>query len=336
MFQKYSVKFSIIFLVALFISACSASKEVTKSKEFLEAGMFDQAIILLKQEVQTNPKNAEAHLLLGVAYLGSGTTSLAEQELNTAIVMDSSLKSEASKRCYDIAKILAKTDKSKANAALMKAKEYDPSLEKDEQFFFLANIDTEQSDTARMEAAKRYLTLFPAGANIAQATYELAEGLMSSDKKQAKIYFTQVVSQFPGTEWAKQSSERLANWTETKDISVSSQQMWIDTGVTLTKGQKFDIQASGQWSFGSCCPAVDANGAPNRSDPMILMLSAAVAVLLGKIGNETFVVGESYSGSSPTSGKLFLSMNDIAGEFSNNSGALSVHISYSSKSWLQN
>lgn len=154
--------------------------------------MFDQAIILLKQEVQSNPKNAEAHMLLGIAYLGNGTTSLAEQELNTAIVMDSSLKSEASKRCYDIAKQLVKNDKSKANTALMKAKEYDPSLEKDEQFFFLANIDTELSDMARMEAAKKYLTLFPSGANTAQATYELAEGLMSSDKKQDKIYFTQV------------------------------------------------------------------------------------------------------------------------------------------------
>jgi Flp pilus assembly protein TadD len=87
MLQNYSVKLSIIFLAALFILACSDSKEVTKSKEFLDAGMFDQAIILLKQEVQTDPKNAEAHMLLGIAYFGQGANSLAEQELNTAIVM---------------------------------------------------------------------------------------------------------------------------------------------------------------------------------------------------------------------------------------------------------
>src|SRR6267142_1626236 len=88
-------------LAMLLASACSGSKEVTKSKEFLDAGMFDQAIILLKQEVQTNPKNAEAHMLLGAAYLGTGMTALADQELNTATVLDDGIKKEASKRCYE-------------------------------------------------------------------------------------------------------------------------------------------------------------------------------------------------------------------------------------------
>lgn len=330
MLQKYRIKFSIICLAALLISACFASKEVTKSKEFLDAGMFDQAIILLKQEVQSNPKNAEAHLLLGIAYLGNGTTSLAEQELNTAIVMDSSLKQEASKRCYDIAKILAKNDKSKANAALMKAKEYDPSLEKDEQFFFLANIDTEQSSSARMEAAKRYLTLFPSGSNAAQATYELAEGLMSSDRNQAKIYFTQLVSQFPGTEWGKKSSERLANWIEIKNVSLPAQEKWLDTGITLSKGQRLTIEASGQWCNGGADPLVDPDGL-DHTHPGILLGSANLATLIGKIGDSTFAVGRNYSGSSPNSGKLFLSMNDLPDGFSDNSGAISVEVSYSSR-----
>lgn len=307
MLQKHGVKFSIFFLTVLLISACSASKEVTKSKEFLDAGMFDQATILLKQEVQSNPKNAEAHLLLGIAYLGNGTTSLADQELNTAIVMDSSLKSEASKRCYDIGKILAKTDKSRANAALMKAKEYDPSLEKNEQFFFLANIDTEQSSVARMEAAKKYLTLFPSGANTAQATYELADGLMSSDKNQAKTYFSQIVSQFPGTEWSRKASEHLANWIETKSLSVSSQEMWVDTGITLTKGQKISIEASGQWTNGGGDAFVGANG-QNRFDSATVLPSATVAAFVGKIGSEVFLIGDNYSGNALNSGKLYLSM----------------------------
>ncbi len=215
MIQKYCVWF-LIFLLALMMVSCSifwdSSHEITKSKEFLDAGMFDQAVILLKQEVQSNPKNAQAHMLLGVAYYGQGTYPTAEQELNTAFVMEMSLRPEASKRLYGIAKLLVKTDKSKASTLLRKAKEFDSSLEKDEEFFFLTNIDTEQNPTNRMNAAKSYLTLFPSGANTAQAIYELAEGLWKSgDRVQAKTYFTQVSTQFPATEWGKKASERLTN-----------------------------------------------------------------------------------------------------------------------------
>jgi tetratricopeptide (TPR) repeat protein len=198
------------------VVACGASKELTKAKEFIDAGMFDQAIVLLKQEVQANPKSAEAHMLLGAAYLGNGTTALAEQELNTATILDDGIKQEASKRCYEVATHLVKTNKADAHIALTKAKEYDPALEKDEQFFFLTNIDTEESEPSRMEAAKRYVVLFPSGQNSAQVTYQLAEGLLESgDREQAKTYFTQVVKASPSTEWGVKASDRLAHWADT-------------------------------------------------------------------------------------------------------------------------
>lgn len=212
MFQKYCVRFT-IFLLAVLLISCTSSKEVGKAREFLDAAMFDQAVILLKQEVQANPKNAEAHMLLGVAYYGQGTNAPAEQELNTAFVMDTSLRPEASKRLYGIAKLLVKTDKSKANTLLKKAKEYDSSLEKDEEFFFLTNIATEQNAKARMESSKNYLTLFPSGKNTAQALYALADGLLvAGNFKEAKTYFTQVSTQFPETEWGKKASEVLADF----------------------------------------------------------------------------------------------------------------------------
>jgi Tfp pilus assembly protein PilF len=329
MFQRHNVRFALAFVLMLSVISCSGSKEIRKAKEFLDAGMFDQAIILLKQEVQSDPKNAEAHMLLGTAYLGQGMTSLAEQELNTAIVLDDSLKQEASKRCYDVAKHLVKTDNSKANAALMKAKEYDPSLEKDEQFFFLANIDTEGSSAARMEAAKRYLTLFPSGANTAQATYELAEGLMSSgDRDQAKVYFKQLVTQFSATEWGRKASDRLANWIEMKEVSVPAEVFWFDTGITLAKGARLTIDASGQWSnVGSNFVTPDGTGG---TYPGTALSSANLASLIGKIGDVKFAVGSHYSGSSPASGKLFLTMNDVPGTYTDNSGALDVRITYGS------
>lgn len=330
MLKRRRFEFSIILSIIFFVfAACTTSKEVTKAKEFLDAGMFDNAIIILNQEIQTDPKNAEAHMLLGVAQLGSGMSN--SPELNTAMAMDNSLKSEASKRCYKVGQLLAKTDKTKANVALVKAREFDPSLDKDETFFFLTDVDTNLDNSSRTDAAKKYLTLFPSGPNTAESMFVVAESLEATDRNQAKASYTQIAAKFPGTEWARQANDRLTNWTDWKDMYVSSQQTWVDTGVSLTAGQKFDIEASGQWSFGPCCPAVGADGANGRFDPKIMYPSAPVGALLGKIGSDVFNVGENYSGNSPSSGKLSLSMNEAAGEFGNNSGGLNVHISYGSR-----
>jgi tetratricopeptide (TPR) repeat protein len=328
--QRYSVVLSMIFLACLLMSSCSNSKEVKKAKEFLDAGMFDQAIILLKQEIQTDPKNAEVHLLLGSAYLGKGINPLAEQELNTATVLDNSLTREAGKRCFDAAKYLVKTDKPKAHTALVKAKDYDSSLERDEQYFFLTYVDTEPDAEAKTEGAKKYLTLFPSGANIAQATYELAQGLLSAgDREQAKAYFSEVSSRFPASEWGKRAGDRLANWTEIKEVSVPAQVMWFDTGIVLDKGAKIYIHASGQWSDGG--QPTRYWGANGTGDPWTgtIVPDANLDALVGKVGDVTFTVGESYSGSSPSSGRLYLSINDVPNSFSTNTGAMSVEISYS-------
>ena len=295
--------------------------------------MFDQAIILLKQEVQTNPKNAEAHMLLGAAYLGNGMTALADQELNTATVLDDGIKNEASKRCYEVAKLLVKNNKAQAHTALMKAKEYDPLLDKDEQFFFLANVDTEDNDSSRTDAAKRYLTLFPAGTNRAQATYAVAEGLLSNGaREESKSYFQQLTTQFPGTEWSKKAADTLANWIDTKDVVISAQQMWVDTGVVVVSGQSITLHASGTWDNARGDPSLGFG--PNGRDnlwPGTILASARLGALIGKIGNNIFLVGDNYSANAPASGKLLLTINDVPGTFDDNWGAVNVRISYRSQ-----
>ncbi len=240
--------------------------------------------------------------------------------------MNGNLKQEASKRLYDVAKLLVKTDKSKANWALMKAKEYDLSLEKDEQFFFLANIDTEQNDAARMEAAKRYLTLFPSGANTAQATYELAEGLKASgDDNQAKIYFKQLVSQFPATEWGKKASTELANWTETKTVSVDARKSdWTDSGIQVQKGDVITIYASGTVNHGG--PNCGADGNSNLTPyGDAVVPSARYGALVGKIGTaEPIVVGSNYEVVAPRNGNLQFLVNDSG--YNDNSGYFQLQV----------
>ena len=71
-----------------------------------------------------------------------------------------------------------------------------------------------------------------------------------------------------------------------------------------------------------------SNGA-NAPYPGTFVPSANLAELVGKVGDATFAVGERFSGSSPASGKLYLSLNDVPGEFSDNSGVMNVRISYS-------
>ncbi len=93
----------------------------------------------------------------------------------------------------------------------MRAKEFDPLLDKDEAFFFLTNVDTNHDDTSRAAAAKQYLIIFPSGPNIAEATFVVAESLETSDRNQAKTYYTQIAAKFPGTEWSRQANERLTN-----------------------------------------------------------------------------------------------------------------------------
>jgi tetratricopeptide (TPR) repeat protein len=311
----------------IFLIACGSSKEVKRAREFIDARMFDQAIVLLNQEIQQNPKNAEAHMLLGECYLGKGMSGQAEQEFNTATLLDKDLTPELSKSCYDLGKSLAKGDKLNAHRALLMAVKYDPSLEKDEQFYFLTYIDTEDNEVAKTDAAKRYLTLFPTGANRAQATYAVAEGLMSNGARdEAKTYFQQVTTQFPGTEWGKKAGDALANWIETKDVTIAAQQSWVDTGVTVARGQSLTIQANGRWSNGD--PPFGPNGG-GHTWPGTILASADIGALIGKIGNEVFLVGENYSGSAPASGKLLLSINDVPGTFGDNSGVVNVHVSYS-------
>ncbi|MCU1267209.1 MAG: hypothetical protein JWM21_3527 [Acidobacteria bacterium] len=323
---------SILLIAVLSVCSCSSSKEVVRAKEFLDAGMFDQAVILLKQEVQASPKNAEAHLLLGSAYLGTGAAALADQEFNTALVLDPGLKQEAGKRCYEIGRNLAKTNKARAHAALMKAKEFNPDIDKEEEFFFKTYIDTEENDAARNDAAKRYLTLFPSGPNTARATYEVAEGLLSGgDAAQAKPYFQQAASQFADSEWGKKASNRLANWTGTKTVSISSQAMWVDTGIILAKAGSLEIVASGQWTDGGQPVRYWGPNGTGNTWPGTILANANLDALVGKVGEATFTVGEGYSGSSPASGRLYLSINDVPGSFLNNSGTMNVRIKYAAQ-----
>jgi len=48
------------------------NRDVKKAKEFIQVGMYPQAIELLKKRINDKPTDAEAHFQLGKCYLSTG------------------------------------------------------------------------------------------------------------------------------------------------------------------------------------------------------------------------------------------------------------------------
>ena len=86
----------ILLLVVVMIAANAGcgSKEVKKAKQFIDAGMYPQAIELLEVEIQDNPKNAEAHFLVGKCHLATDNDSRAQKAFERALLLDSGYRDE--------------------------------------------------------------------------------------------------------------------------------------------------------------------------------------------------------------------------------------------------
>jgi hypothetical protein len=117
---------------------------------------------------------------------------------------------------------------------------------------------------------------------------------------------------------------------ETREVLVPANEMWFDTGVTLTKGAQLNLRASGQWSDGGVPLRFWGPNGTGDPWPGTIVAAANLDALVGKIGTTKFVVGDSYSGRAPESGTLRLSINDTPDSFSGNKGSMRVEVSYSS------
>ncbi|MEK6753665.1 MAG: hypothetical protein AABZ00_15525 [Chloroflexota bacterium] len=118
-----------------------------------------------------------------------------------------------------------------------------------------------------------------------------------------------------------------------KDYTISSTKGWQFAG-SLQQGDLVTIkQIDGTWTNninnsapGAASEYISGNGYPNRKyDEFIL--GAPLAALLGKIGTGTpFLVGENYQFHAPTSGNLYLIINDNTDSLDDNDGELTIHV----------
>jgi len=103
-----------ILIVSVVPAQCDlfTSKSVNKANDFIAAGMTKEAIQTLKNGILEDPKDHEAHWMLGKMYLEGGYYSGAEERFNSAILLKPDLKDQLG----DIYKNVADLELSKGNA----------------------------------------------------------------------------------------------------------------------------------------------------------------------------------------------------------------------------
>jgi putative PEP-CTERM system TPR-repeat lipoprotein len=76
-----------LILLLLAISVASADTALTSARQYLDAGELHNAVIVLKEHLQTAPDDPAAHLLLGQVYLAMYLGAAAEAELTRAVTL---------------------------------------------------------------------------------------------------------------------------------------------------------------------------------------------------------------------------------------------------------
>ena len=143
----------------------------------------------------------------------------------------------------------------------------------------------------------------------------------------AQIYFSVPPGVAPAAS-AVATSGAQATQLESGAVSVPGNQGWVDTGLTVRKGQMYNIRTTGQIQLSSDGSDVaQSAGAPSGRKAAGAPLPDALAgALIGRIGNgPAFAIGNQTSISMPANGRLFLGINDD--HVSDNSGNFSVVIS---------
>jgi tetratricopeptide (TPR) repeat protein len=91
-------------LLALFMLGCSSrSKEMKNAETYMQVNELGKAKELLDLEIQTNPKNAEAYVMLAKVFLLGGDPLDARAAFDKALLLDSSTKTEISKTYFEAA-----------------------------------------------------------------------------------------------------------------------------------------------------------------------------------------------------------------------------------------
>jgi WD40 repeat protein len=108
-------------------------------------------------------------------------------------------------------------------------------------------------------------------------------------------------------------------------VAVSGSRGWQDTGLHLTKGERYSISATGAWG-GDAVSACGPTGLPRVEFRPVPLFGKRILDLVGRLGPQghPFHIGSSLELTAARSGRLFLRMNDD--EAANNWGSVRATI----------
>jgi tetratricopeptide (TPR) repeat protein len=112
----------IVFSLAILMLAChSRSKEMKNAEIYIQVNELGKAKELLDLEIQANPKNAEAYVMLAKVFLLGGDPIDAKASFDKALLLDTNTKSEISKTYFEAAQGVAEKQGDQASSALVSA-----------------------------------------------------------------------------------------------------------------------------------------------------------------------------------------------------------------------
>jgi len=118
-------------------------------------------------------------------------------------------------------------------------------------------------------------------------------------------------------------------------MAIMANQSWQSAYDFVHPGDQLDITASGAWSHDTADLQFSNLYGPagvDLFDARTLLASAPIGSLVGRIGdNPPFVIGEHLTLTSEQRGKLWVSMNEIPDQFSDNTGSVGVVVSLTLK-----
>jgi hypothetical protein len=107
-------------------------------------------------------------------------------------------------------------------------------------------------------------------------------------------------------------------------VRVDARAGWCDSGHVLQAGHRYLVRrGEGLWSN-----AGEPSFGPEGRGPWegTIIAGAPLGALIGRVGDASFVIGEGPGFTSPATGPLYLSMNDVPGTFDDNQGSVEVYI----------
>ena len=111
-------------VLAAGIAGCSKGP-ASKSQEFMDVGMYEQAKIVLSAAIETTPKDPMLHFMLGQCLLATGNVGQAQEAFDRATRLEPDYGTRIGKAYYDQG--LAAPNERERGALFALAARYDPS-----------------------------------------------------------------------------------------------------------------------------------------------------------------------------------------------------------------